>query len=47
MFSSRWGTFPNRAWPELTFKEMLKIAFRDKLVDCDDHAVIKRLRGEI
>lgn len=33
-------------WPAVSFQELLRIAFRDKLVDRLDHAVIKRLRGE-
>jgi hypothetical protein len=32
-------------WSELTFQELLRIAFRDRLVNHLDHAVIKRLRG--
>ena len=33
-------------WPELTFNELLRIAFRDgRLIDQLDHPVIKRLRG--
>ena len=33
------------AWPEVTFKELLRIGFRDRLVDNVDHPVLKRLRG--
>ena len=32
-------------WPEQTFPELLRIAFRDRLVDRIDHPVVKRLRG--
>jgi hypothetical protein len=32
-------------WPRLTFQELLRIAFRDRLVDRLDHPVILRLRG--
>jgi hypothetical protein len=32
-------------WPEQTFAELLRIAFRDRLVDRLDHPVVKRLRG--
>ena len=32
-------------WPELGFWDLIKIAFRDHLVDRIDHPVIKRLRG--
>ena len=33
-------------WPDVTFNELLRIAFRDRLVDRLDHPVIKRLRGD-
>jgi hypothetical protein len=33
------------AWPGLSFQELLRIAFRDRLVDRLDHPVVKRLRG--
>jgi hypothetical protein len=29
----------------LSFQELLRIAFRDRLIDRLDHPVIKRLRG--
>jgi hypothetical protein len=32
-------------WPEVTFQELIKIAFRDRLITTIDHPVIKRLRG--
>ena len=32
-------------WPEQSFEELIRIAFRDRLVDRLDHAVVKRLRG--
>jgi hypothetical protein len=34
-------------WPAVSFQELLRIAFRDRLVDRLDHPVIKRLRGLI
>jgi hypothetical protein len=37
---------PEPEWPELSFMEMLKIGFRDRLVDQADHPVLRRLRGE-
>ena len=43
--SLRPSTIPEPAWPELSFQELLRIGFRDRLVDRLDHAVIKRLRG--
>ena len=40
------STIPDPIWPTASLKDLLKIGFRDKLVDSLDHAVIKRLRGE-
>ena len=34
-------------WPQLGFWDLIKIAFRDRLVDRIDHPVIKRLRGQV
>jgi hypothetical protein len=39
------GAIPDPEWPEISFQEMLRIAFKVKLVDRIDHPVIKRLRG--
>lgn len=39
------STVSDPKWPELTFQELLKVAFRDRFVNSLDHAVIKRLRG--
>src|SRR5262249_54848996 len=32
-------------WPDLSFSEMLRIAFRDFYIESPDHPVVKRLRG--
>ena len=32
-------------WPELSFQELVRIAYRDRMVTTLDHAVVKRLRG--
>jgi hypothetical protein len=39
------GVLQDPTWPELTFNELLKIAFRDRVIDSIDHPVVKRLRG--
>ena len=36
---------PEPSWPDLTFDEILKIAFRDHVIDREDHPVVRRLRG--
>jgi hypothetical protein len=40
------GAIPDPEWPQLGFWDLIKIAFRDRLIDCIDHPVIKRLRGQ-
>jgi hypothetical protein len=32
-------------WPDASFQELIKIAFRDRLITSLDHPVVKRLRG--
>jgi hypothetical protein len=32
-------------WPELSFQELVRIAYRDRMVTTTDHPVVKRLRG--
>jgi hypothetical protein len=39
------STIAEPVWPEVTFQELIKLAFRDRLIDTIDHPVIKRLRG--
>lgn len=39
------ATIPDPEWPDLSFQELLRIAFRDRYVNNLDHAVVKRLRG--
>ena len=41
------GDLPDPIWPDLPFQEILKIAFRDHLVDNIDHPLVRRLRGAI
>jgi len=40
------GEIPEPEWPEISFKDVLKIAFRDRLIDRFDHPVLQQLRGE-
>jgi hypothetical protein len=39
------GDLPDPTWLELPFGEILKIAFRDHIIDRPDHPVVQRLRG--
>ena len=41
------GNFPEPEWPDISFRELLQIAFRDKFIQSLDHPVIRRLRGEL
>lgn len=39
------GQIPEPDWPDLSYQELLRIAFRDRMIDRVDHPVIHRLRG--
>lgn len=41
------GKLPDPDWPVLTMPEIVKLAFRDNLIDRLDHDVLKRLRGDL
>src|SRR5262249_41748413 len=32
-------------WPELTYEQLIRIGFRDRMITIVDHPVVKRLRG--
>ena len=38
---------PPPQWPDMGFKEILRIAFRDRFIDAADHAVLRQLRGAV
>jgi hypothetical protein len=40
------GQIPEPEWPQHTFQDLLRIAFRERIIDGFDHPVLKRLRGE-
>ena len=39
------GDIPEPDWPELSFEEILKIAFKGRYIDTMDHSVVKALLG--
>jgi hypothetical protein len=39
------GDFGDPTWPDLPFKVLLRIAFRDRVISDPDHPVIRRLDG--
>ena len=41
------GNLPEPIWPELPFSEILRIAFRDRMIESLDHPVVQRLRGAV
>jgi hypothetical protein len=41
------ASMPDPEWPELSFQELVRIGFKDKLITGFDHPVIKRLRGQV
>jgi hypothetical protein len=34
-------------WPDLPFRELLKLAFKNYVIDKPDHPVLRRLRGDV
>jgi hypothetical protein len=34
-------------WPDISFQEVLKVAFRDRMISEWNHPVLRRLRGEV
>jgi hypothetical protein len=38
--------WPEPEWPDLPFNEILRIAFKGRVIETLDHATLKRLRGE-
>jgi hypothetical protein len=41
------GQVAEPVWPGLSLQEIVKIAFRDRMIDEWDHPVLRRLRGEV
>lgn len=41
------GNLPEPEWPDLTFHQILKIAFKTRFVDSMDHAILKQLNGDV
>jgi hypothetical protein len=41
------GTLDDPEWPDIDFKELLSIAFKDRVISTLDHPVLRRLRGEV
>ena len=41
------GALPEPEWPDVSFAQLLKIAFRDRFIRTTDHPTLRRLRGEV
>jgi hypothetical protein len=41
------GNLSEPEWPDLPFQELLRLAFRERLIDRLDHPVLERLRGAV
>jgi len=39
------GEMAEPVWPDLSFQELVRIAYRDRMITSLDHAVVQRLRG--
>jgi len=40
------GQISGPEWPEHSFQDLLRIAFRERIIDSFDHVVLRKLRGE-
>jgi hypothetical protein len=38
---------PEPVWPDLSFHQILKVAFKDNVIRTEGHPVIRKLRGEV
>jgi hypothetical protein len=38
---------PEPNWPDLPLRDVLRLAFKDRLIDRHDHPILKALRGEV
>ena len=41
------GDLPDPEWPDKPFRELLKVAFKDRMITALDHPVLRKLRGEV
>ena len=41
------GNLSEPSWPDLSFEEVLRIAFRNRIVDSPDNPIVRRLKGAI
>lgn len=41
------GELAEPLWPEMTFQQILRVAFKDRYIDSADHVVLRKLRGDV
>jgi len=41
------AAIPEPQWPNRTLRDLLFLAFKDRLIDSEDHAILRILRGEV
>jgi hypothetical protein len=41
------GQLAEPDWPDVPFRELLRVAFKDRYIDTLDHPVLRKLRGEV
>jgi len=41
------GQFSNPQWPQASFADLLRVAFKGRYITSLDHSVLRRLRGEV
>jgi hypothetical protein len=47
IFEALNDNIPAPVWPEESFEQIIRVAFRDRFIDSIDHPVVKRLRGQV
>jgi len=41
------GDLAEPTWPDVSFRDVLELSFRDRRIDSHDHPILKALRGEV
>ena len=41
------GNLPEPVWPEENLQQLVRVAFKDRLIDSMNHDVLRQLRGEV
>jgi hypothetical protein len=41
------GDLPEPIWPDISFEEILRIAFQGRIVEREDHPLVQRLKGVV